>query len=258
LKCYQLTIHHFKTKIMERKHFLRNGLAALGVVAIAPLAMACKKNTDTTSGSGSGSGTGTGSCTPAPTETEGPFPTHTPSSYVRTDIRDDRTGVPMTVSITVQNTNASCAALAGAIVDIWHCDKDGYYSEYGGSGMQSVDYTAVHFLRGRQTTNASGVVNFTTIFPGWYSGRTTHIHVHVYNAGGTSLKITQIAFPEGASSPTVLVNTTASGYTKGMTGYTYNASDNIFSDDTAGVEIATVTGSVSGGYALTHVIKVAA
>ena len=249
---------------MERKHFLRQGLSALGVIAIAPLAMACKKDTDTNSGSdsgsgsGSGSGTGGSSCTAAPTETEGPFPTHTPSSYVRSDIRDDRTGVPLTVNITIQNVNNSCAVLAGAIVDIWHCDKDGYYSEYGGTGMQSVNYTAVHFLRGRQTTDANGLVTFTTIFPGWYSGRATHIHVHVYNASGTSLKITQIAFPEGSSSPTVVVNTTATGYTKGMSGYTSNANDNVFSDDTAGVEIAAVTGSVSGGYTLSQVIKVAA
>jgi protocatechuate 3,4-dioxygenase beta subunit len=241
---------------MERKHFLRNGLAALGVVAVAPLANSCKK--DTSTGSGSGSGSGSGTCAVAPTETEGPFPTHTPSSYVRSDIRDGRSGVPITINVTIQNANSSCAALAGAIVDIWHCDKDGNYSEYGGTGMQSTDYTAVHFLRGRQTTDANGLVTFTSIFPGWYTGRTTHIHVHIYNSAGTSLKITQIAFPEGSSSAVTIVNTTASGYTKGMSGYTLNANDNVFSDDTAGVEIATVTGTVAAGYTLTHTIKVAA
>jgi len=245
----------------SRKHFLKNMF--IGAASVPMILSACKKETVTNgsgtgSGSGSGSGTGGSSCTPAPTETEGPFPTHTPSSLVRTDIRDDRTGVLMTVKITIQNTNNSCAALAGAIVDIWHCDKDGYYSEYGGTGMQSVNYTGVNFLRGRQTTDANGLVTFTSIFPGWYSGRATHIHVHVYNAAGTSLKVTQIAFPEGSSSATVLVNTTASGYTKGMSGYTYNASDNIFSDDTAGVEVGAVSGSVSGGYTLTQIIKVAA
>lgn len=241
---------------MERKHFLRNGLAALGVVAVTPLANSCKK--DTSTGTGSGSGSGSGTCAVAPTETEGPFPTHTPSSYVRSDIRDGRAGVPITINVTIQNTNSSCAALAGAIVDIWHCDKDGNYSEYGGTGMQSTDYTAVHFLRGRQTTDANGLVTFTSIFPGWYTGRSTHIHVHIYNSAGTSLKITQIAFPEGSSSAVTIVNTTATGYTKGMSGYTLNANDNVFSDDTAGVEIATVTGSVAAGYTLTHTIKVAA
>ncbi len=127
--------------------------------------------------------------------------------------------------------------------------------------MQSVNYTSVHFLRGRQTTDANGLVTFTSIFPGWYSGRATHIHVHIYNASGTSLLVTQIAFPEGTGSAVATVNGSggsAYGYTKGMTGYTYNASDNVFSDDTAGKEIAAVTGSLTGGYTLTHTINVSA
>lgn len=247
-----------------RKKFLKNFL--IGATSVPLILQACKKdaaisNTGSSSGSGSGSGSGTGSCTVAPTETAGPFPTITPSSLVRSDIRGDRTGVAFTLNITIKNTNNSCAALAGAIVDIWHCDKDGYYSEYGGTGMQTVNYTGVHFLRGRQTTDANGLVSFSSIFPGWYSGRATHIHVHIYNAAGTSLLITQIAFPEGTGSAVATVNGsggTAYGYTKGMTGYTYNAADNIFSDDTAGIEIAVVTGSLSAGYLLTHTINTAA
>lgn len=247
---------------MERKAFLRNGLSALGIVAIAPLMTASCKKDKTTDGSGSttttGGGGSTTGCTEAPTETEGPFPTKLPSSYVRSNIVDGRTGVPFTMQITIQNKNSSCAALAGAIVDVWHCDKDGNYSEYGGTSMQSTDYTSVHFLRGRQVADANGLVTFTSIFPGWYQSRATHIHVHIYNAAGTSLKVTQIAFPEGSSSAVTIVNTTASGYTKGMTGYTYNAADNVFSDDTAGIQIAAVTGSVSAGYTLTHKIAVSA
>jgi len=242
----------------SRKQFLKKFL--IGAASAPVILHACKKDDlSGTNGSGSGSGSGgsSGTCTVAPTETAGPFPTITPSSLVRSDIRDDRTGVPLTMNITIKNTNNNCAALAGAIVDVWHCDKDGYYSEYGGTAMQSVNYTGVHFLRGRQTTDANGLVSFTTIFPGWYTGRATHIHVHIYNSAGTSLKITQIAFPEGANSATVLVNaSTANGYTKGMTGYTYNASDNIFSDDTTGVQLAAISGSVSAGYILTHTINV--
>ena len=245
---------------MERKDFLRNGLSALGLVTVLPLMSSCKKADVSASGTTTGStnGTGGGTCTEAPTETEGPFPTKVPSSYVRSNIIDDRTGVPITIKINIVNKNSSCAVISGAIVDIWHCDKDGYYSEYGGSGMQSVNYTAVHFLRGRQVTDTDGLVTFTSIFPGWYSGRATHIHVHVYNASGTSLKVTQIAFPEGSNSAVVTVNTTATGYSKGMSGYTYNANDNVFSDDTAGIEIGTIAGSVSEGYTLTHTIPVAA
>lgn len=255
---------------MKRKEFLRGlGLIGIGSLAI-PIINSCSKeddstdsSTDTDSGTGTGTGTGTGSgtssgdCTVSPSETEGPFPTKTPSSLVKSDITMDRTGVKFTINITIKNTKENCAALKGALVDIWHCDKDGYYSEYGGTGMQSVNYTSVHFLRGRQTTDDNGLVTFTSIFPGWYSGRATHIHVHVYNASGTSLLVTQIAFPEGTNSAVVLVNaSSANGYTKGMSGYTYNASDNVFSDSYA-TEIGTVTGSVSDGYAIAHTINVA-
>ncbi|RYE29075.1 MAG: intradiol ring-cleavage dioxygenase [Sphingobacteriaceae bacterium] len=239
---------------MERKNFLRSLM--VGAVSSSVLVDACKKDTDavttgsttgsaTTSGS-SGTTTSSGSCSVIQTETEGPFPTKVPASYVRSDITDGRSGYKLAVNINIKNSNNSCAALSGALVDIWHCDAEGNYSEYGGSGMQSTNYTTVHFLRGRQTTDANGLVKFTSIFPGWYSGRATHIHVHIYNAAGTSLKVTQIAFPETTGSAVLTVN----GYKKGMTGYTYNAKDNVFSDDTTGLEIATVTGNTTDGFVL--------
>ncbi len=245
----------------SRKKFLQHFL--IGATTVPLILEACKKDnaatTSTTTTTTTGTGTASGSCTVTPTETAGPFPTITPSSLVRSDIRLDRTGVAFTINITIQNTNNSCAALPDAIVDIWHCDKDGNYSEYGGTSMQTTNYTAVHFLRGRQTTGSNGLVTFTSIFPSWYSGRATHIHVHVYNAAGTSLLITQIAFPEATDSAVVLVNSSASnGYSKGMTGYTYNASDQVFSDDTTGSEIGTVTGSLAAGYVLAKTIDVAA
>ncbi|SFC53647.1 dioxygenase family protein [Flavobacterium phragmitis] len=249
---------------MERKEFLRGlGLVGIGTLAI-PIINACSKDGDsseastgTDSGSSSGSGSSSSSCSVTPSETAGPFPTITPSSLVKSNIVMDRIGVAFTIKITIKNTKASCAVLKDAIVDIWHCDKDGYYSEYGGTSMQSVNYTSYHFLRGRQTTDENGLVTFTSIFPGWYSGRATHIHVHIYNASGTSLLVTQIAFPEGTNSAVATVNaSTANGYTKGLSGYTYNASDNVFSDSVAN-ELGTVTGSISEGYVLTHTINVA-
>lgn len=247
---------------MERKHFLKSLLAGAISTPVLLTAVACSKDEETvtpttdTSGSGTVTNTGTssGSCTVAPTETEGPFPTKSPASYVRSDITDGRTGYKMTAKITIGNTNNNCAGLANAIVDIWHCDAAGNYSEYGGSGMQSTNFQSVHFLRGRQVTDANGLVTFTSIFPGWYNGRATHIHVHIYNAGGTSLKVTQIAFPEGSGSAVALVN----GYAKGMSGYTYNAKDNVFNNDTAGVQLATVTGDTAEGFELSIKLNVAA
>jgi len=239
---------------MERIRFLKSLM--IGAVSTTALVGACKK--DSTSGSTTtdsstngttttttGGATTTNGCTLAPDETEGPFPTKAPASYVRSDITGDRTGYKLTSKITIVN-HANCNVVSGLLVDIWHCDAAGNYSEYGGTSMQTTDYTSVHFLRGRQTTDTNGLVTFTSIFPGWYSGRATHIHAHIYNASGTSLKITQIAFPEGTGTALVAVN----GYAKGMTGYTYNSSDGVFSDDTAGIEIATVTGNITDGFSL--------
>ncbi len=240
---------------MERKGFLKSLL--IGAMSAPVLLDACKKGEAGSLNAGTGTVTNTGSgntsatCAVAPTETEGPFPTKSPSSYVRSDITDGRSGYKMDTKITIRAAG-SCTPLAGAIVDIWHCDAEGNYSEYGGTGMQATNYQSLHFLRGRQVTDSNGLVTFTTIFPGWYTGRATHIHVHVYNTSGTSLKVTQIAFPEGQGSAVALVN----GYKKGLTGYTTNANDNVFSDDTNKIQIASVTGSLESGFELTMNINV--
>jgi protocatechuate 3,4-dioxygenase beta subunit len=252
---------------MKREEFLKKGFHSLiGFAAVLPILDACKSSsveptttsTGTSTGAGSTNGSSASNCSVTSNETEGPFPTKVPTSLVIKDIRSDRTGVPFTFTITIKNANSSCAVLAGALVDVWHCDKDGYYSEYGGTAMQTKDFTSVHFLRGRQVTDTNGQVSFQSIFPGWYQGRATHIHLHIYNSAGKSLLVTQIAFPEASDSAVVLVNaSTANGYTKGMSGYTYNASDNVFSDSVAN-ELGSVTGSVSAGFTLTHTIVVSA
>lgn len=232
---------------MDRKKFLINGVSLLGLAAVAPSVWGGKPGEDDEKST----------CTVSPSETAGPFPTINPASLTQTNIVGDRTGVAFTINIQVLNTNNDCNPLAGAIVDIWHCDKDGNYSEYGGTTMQQTDYTSYHFLRGRQTTDSNGNVSFVSIFPGWYTSRATHIHVHIYNSAGTSLLVTQISFPEGSGSAVELVNSATSyGYTKGMNGYTYNANDNVFSDDSTNAEMCSLSGSVANGYTLTHQIRV--
>jgi protocatechuate 3,4-dioxygenase beta subunit len=251
--CHQYLPSPHDIPRMERKHFLKSLL--VGSLSVPALLMACSEESDTVTPTTdtSNTGTSTGSCAVVPSETEGPFPTKVPASYVRADIRDGKAGYLLTATLTLTNSNAGCAGLAGVLVDIWHCDAEGNYSEYGGSGMQSTNYTGVHFLRGRQTTDVNGQVSFTSIFPGWYTGRATHIHVHVYKADGTSLKVTQIAFPEGTGSAVAAVN----GYAKGLNGYTTNAQDNVFSDGSA-LELATVTGSTAAGFVLAINLAVAA
>lgn len=226
---------------MERKEFLKRlGMSTF----ILPLISGCNEDEVTPEDNTS--------CTVTSSETAGPFPTKNPSSLVLTDITSDRTGVDLEVKITIQNKNDNCEPLEGALVDIWHCDKDGYYSEYGGTGMQSENFTAYHFLRGRQSTDGNGQVGFASIFPGWYPGRAPHIHVHIYDSTGKSLLVTQIAFPT-AVCDTVYTSATQF-YTNGKQD-TSNASDNIFSDSIDN-EMAVVTGNVDDGYTLTHTIVV--
>lgn len=221
---------------MNRLEFIKKGLGALGAMAVMPLTGACNKDSAT--------GTSPSDCAVTNSETAGPFPTKSPTTLVTKNIVSDRTGTPLTVQITVRNVKNNCAVLKDAIVDIWHCDAEGAYSEYGSQA-------SAHFLRGRQTTDANGVAAFTSIYPGWYPGRSPHIHVHIYNNSGTSLLVTQIAFPEDVSKVVYAQGVYAS---HGQAD-TKNASDGVFRDGFTN-ELATVTGSASAGYVLTHIINV--
>jgi protocatechuate 3,4-dioxygenase beta subunit len=226
-------------KKMERKEFLKR--IGLGSLIIPVITAAC------------GDDENDGPCAATASETAGPFPTKSPSTLVQENIISDRVGVALTINITVQDRSDNCNPLTGAIVDIWHCDKDGSYSEYGGTGMQSTDYTAVHFLRGRQTTSSEGKVSFVSIFPGWYSGRAPHIHVHIYDSDGNSRLVTQIAFPKTV---TDVVYSTSSLYAARGEQDTTNESDNVFGDGVS-TELASLTGSITDGYTLEHTINVA-
>lgn len=225
---------------MDRKEFIKQlGLGSL----LIPLAVSCGNSPEEIP---------TGECALTPSETTGPFPTRNPSGLVLSDIRADRAGVGLEVLITIQNKNRNCAVMEGAIVDIWHCDKDGYYSEYGGSGMQTVNLQARHFCRGRQATNADGIASFLSIFPGWYPGRAPHIHVQVFDPSGKSLLVTQIAFPTNICDT---VYTASNGvYTKGKQD-TSNMRDNIFANSLS-KEMAVLTGNMNEGYKLSHTIVV--
>jgi protocatechuate 3,4-dioxygenase beta subunit len=221
---------------MNRLEFIKHGLGALGALSIVPLAVACGKDTST----------GNPSCPDTSTETAGPFPTKAPDAFVKNNIVSDRQGTPLTVKIIVKNGNNSCAVMKDAVVDVWHCDAAGTYSEYGTAA-------AVHFLRGRQTTDANGVVAFTSIYPGWYSGRAPHIHVHIFNTSGKSLLVTQIAFPEDVSKVVYAQGVYAP---KGQAD-TSNSKDGIFSDGITD-ELPNITGTPTAGYVLTHTINVSA
>ena len=185
-------------------------------------------------------------CAVSPSETAGPYPSLT--DLFRSDIREGRSGLPLTLTITVVNVNNGCGPVAGANVEIWQCDAEGHYSQYSQPGYNGQSET---FLRGIQTTDSSGRVTFTTIYPGWYMGRATHIHVEV-TMNGSSVKVTQIALPE---------NITAAIYATGVyapkgQNPTTNAGDNIFADSLAS-ELAAVTGDTTSGLAATFTTGIA-
>jgi protocatechuate 3,4-dioxygenase beta subunit len=228
---------------MQRKEFLERGFRTLGFVSVSPLFSACSraeadKQTD---------------CVLTASETAGPFPTLTPEKKVMTDISSDRAGTSLVMKLTIQNKNKDCSPLPDAVVDVWHCDADGNYSQDGGSGMQSANYQTYDFLRGRQSANDQGTVSFKSIYPGWYSGRAPHIHVHVYSASGKSLLVTQIAFPESISA----VVYAQGNYARRGNADTTNAADNVFRDGVS-TEMPTVTGNTGAGYELVHTIVVSA
>ncbi|MCP9769042.1 intradiol ring-cleavage dioxygenase [Lacihabitans sp. LS3-19] len=246
---------------MKREEFLKKSLSGLGMFSILPLMSACEKaniSTDTTETTsdvtGSTNGSSASDCSVTNSETEGPFPIKDPASLVKADIAGDRSGVKLTVNLTIKNKNANCNAVENLLVDIWHCDAKGEYSEYGGTGMQSTNWTAAHWLRGRQTTDANGLADFTSIFPGWYSGRAPHIHVHIFTAAGKSLLVTQIAFPKTVCDT---VYTTATDYKSHGTQNTTNEKDNVFSDGYAN-ELCSISGNNTDGYILNHTIVVSA
>jgi len=234
---------------MDRKKFIRNGILGIASLATASkfLESCSKSDNDETDTSNSGDG----SCTVSPSETKGPFPIKTPSQLVLENIKSDRVGIALLINLKIENKNNNCEPLSGALVDVWHCDKDGNYSEYGGTQMQQTDYTSVHFLRGRQTSSASGEVSFISIYPGWYQGRAPHVHVEVLSSTGTSLLVTQIAFPETISSEVY----SSTNYAAHGQADTANTKDNVFADSLSD-ELATITGNLTDGFTLTKTITV--
>jgi protocatechuate 3,4-dioxygenase beta subunit len=159
----------------------RQALAGLGTVSLGALLAACSE--DEPSNPESAAFDDTSACTLTPEQTEGPY--YFDVDSIRSDIREDRKGVPLKLAIRIRDAER-CQPIRNAVVDIWHCDAAGSYSGLEEDGT---------FLRGAQVTDAKGIVQFTTIYPGWYRGRTVHIHAKVHLDRRTVLT-TQLYFDE--------------------------------------------------------------
>lgn len=245
---------------MERKSFLRTFAVA---AAAGPLLIeACKKDStsaqtdSTTTTTTSTNGT---TCTTTPTETEGPYPYvggEITNPLNRADVTSGQTGVPLTVNFLVVNVNNNCNVVTGARVDIWHCNKDGYYSGYANQPglLGSKSYVGETWLRGYLLTDSSGLAKFTTIYPGWYGGRATHIHMEVF-VNSVLKKVSQLTFSETISDA-VHVSTL---YAAHGINPIRNANDSVFGDSATDLALETLalTGSVSAGYSGTFTLGVA-
>jgi protocatechuate 3,4-dioxygenase beta subunit len=126
------------------------------------------------------------SCVLTPEQTEGPY--YIAKEKLRRNITDGRPGTPLMLRLTVVNAK-TCRPIKGAAVDIWHCDASGIYSGFGAGR------TSRTFMRGIQRTNANGIATFRTVYPGWYQGRTVHIHVKVHVRGNV-VHTGQLYFPD--------------------------------------------------------------
>jgi len=245
----------------------RRMLRALGFGAVAVGVAAC--GTSTTSTTGTTSTAAAGTATEIPEETAGPYPGDgsnganvlTESGVVRSDIRSSfgtgsatAEGVPMTLELTITDIAGGNTPFAGVAVYVWHCNRDGEYSLYS-SGLENENY-----LRGVQIADAAGKVRYTSIFPACYAGRWPHIHFEVYpdQAGitdaGNAIATSQVALPQDVCS-TVYAQAGYQQSVSNLAGVTL-ASDNVFSDDSAAHQLATVSGNTTDGYTVALTVGV--
>jgi protocatechuate 3,4-dioxygenase beta subunit len=171
---------------METDRFTRrSSLAKLGGLVAAGLGGRALVSTEAEGGNKAVE-SGAVSCVLTPELTEGPY--YIAGEKVRRDIREGHPGTLLTLRLQVLNA-ATCAPIKGAAVDIWHADAAGNYSGFGAGASSRT------FLRGIQKTDANGLAIFTTIYPGWYQGRTVHIHVKVH-VGGRVVHTGQLFFAD--------------------------------------------------------------
>ncbi|MFY1699109.1 MULTISPECIES: intradiol ring-cleavage dioxygenase [unclassified Solwaraspora] len=243
--------------LLDRRQVLR----ALGLGAATVGLAACTRNTVTEPTTSPSAAAAT---TEIPDETAGPYPgdgSNGPdvleqSGVVRSDIRSSfdgasatAEGVPLTLELTITDLADGGTPFAGVAVYVWHCDREGRYSMY------SEGITDQNYLRGVQVADEAGKVSFTTIFPGCYTGRWPHIHFEVYPSEaditdvGAVIATSQIALPQDVCDAVYA----EPGYEDSIDNLAQLSldTDNVFGDDRAELQLATVTGDTASGYTAT-------
>ncbi len=220
-------------------------------------------SSSSSSGSGSSSSSSSGgssaSCALTPEGEVGPYFTDdSASGYNRSDIRSNldgsstQSGIPLTLHLYVYDFDNNCAAMSGVQVDIWHCNASGVYSN------ESVESTlGQSWLRGYQVTDSSGAVTFKTIVPGWYQGRTTHIHLRLRSSYNSSASLTDGSNTTQLFFPQLLVDsidTTVSPYSSEGKNNTTNVGDHVYTGETHAKMEMVLSGDSSNGYVASFVI----
>ena len=174
-------------------------------------------------------------CVLPPEQTEGPY--YIPGEKLRRNITEGRPGAGMLLRAFVVDAT-TCKPIKNAAVDIWHADAGGVYSGFGSGASNRT------FMRGIQRTNAKGLATFRTVYPGWYPGRTVHIHVKVH-VGGNEVHTGQLYFPDRITDAVYR----RAPYNRRPNRTTRNARDGIFGGsslvsvrrNSVGVYVATIT-----------------
>lgn len=253
--------------LVSRRMFLGAGVAGAGAVALA----ACSDPTSGTTNATATTGSAASSTLPSgeiPDETAGPYPADgsngpdvlSESGIVRSDIRSSIgadapvDGVPLEFTFTVTDMANDDAPFADVAVYAWHCDAQGRYSMYS-EGVEDDTW-----LRGVQVADADGTVTFTSVMPGCYTGRWTHIHFEVYpdvdstDDSANAISTSQMAIPEDVLNE-VYTSSVYDGSSDNLSQITLET-DNVFGEDAGALQMPTISGDVDSGYITSLVVRV--
>ena len=199
---------------MDDRRLTRARVLRLAGLAAAGLGTAGWPSVSDASGGPAAVESGAISCVLTPEQTEGPY--YIVNERVRRNITEGRPGTPLLLHLAVVDAS-TCKPIKGAAVDVWHADALGNYSGFGsGSGSRT-------FMRGIQKTDASGIARLQTVYPGWYQGRTVHVHVKVHVRGNV-VHTGQLYFSDSLTDAVFR----KSPYSKRPRLTTRNANDSVF------------------------------